>query len=162
MNSAKRSSASSTLASSVYFAESTIELDVVRAWPLMLNYPAWNPAFVGGQVTRIRGRPSSEGELVLIKLRDSSGAWAPSFYAKTIKVTTHRHIVWDVYFADGSAYHSFLDFGLNEIPHGLRFSICCYERNQRHGLSLREHRKEYANSMHSLAAAFERYCKGHA
>src|SRR5882672_7461797 len=97
---------------SAYFADRLVDCALEKAWIALLNYQAWNPHFAGVDITRIRGNPSSEGELVLIKDRIPyvKGEDPPEFYAETVRVIPHTSIVWCVYSKVGDAFRNFVDF----------------------------------------------------
>src|SRR5262245_58205337 len=104
----------------VYYAESLVNCTLRKAWKIMLDYQSWNPTFAEAEVIPVRGEPSTEGELVLIRksLTDVKGEPLPQFYAETVKVVPDRRIVWYVYPKEGDAFRNFVDFGLTEVAAG--------------------------------------------
>lgn len=151
----------------VYHAESLVNCGMEKAWKIMLNYEAWNPTFVDAVVTPVRGRYRSEGELVLIKKAPSNGNGGelPPFYAKTVKVTRHAHVVWYVYPRDENPsynFRNFVDFGLTETGSGVKFNVFYYAQVSSSGESLAKEKKEYGAAMREIAVAFKSYCEARA
>jgi hypothetical protein len=149
---------------SVYYAESVVNCGIEKAWKVMLDYQAWNPSFVGAEVTSVSGQARAEGEIVMIKkqLIGANGEPLPVFYAETVKVVPHRHIVWYVYKKQGDSFRNFVDFGLSEAPSGVRFNVYYYAQNQISAELLIENRRQSEVSLQNLATAFKRYCEAHA
>lgn len=144
---------------SVYYARSVIACPLDIAWQHLLSYETWNPAFRGAQVTRISGHPREEGELVLIQTLDQTGAALPAFYARTVCLVPHRHVVWFVYPKLGSSFRNFLDFGLIELPSGLQFDVCYYTHDKLSADALIQQRREFQIGMDTIATAFKAYCE---
>ena len=157
---ARNVAAGSESARSVYYAQSQLACTVEQAWPRMLAYQDWNPGFVGGTVSRLRGQPASEGELVLISLVDAAGNPVPEFYAETLKVVPLRHIVWDVYPKAGEAFRNFLDFELTPAAHDrAEFRIHCYTQDRLTGALLEQQRAQSQAGLNALATAFREHCQ---
>jgi hypothetical protein len=149
------------LTPSVYYAESEVECTLAKAWEILLDYPAWNPTFAGAQVSTVKGAPRTEGEVVLIRkpLLDVKGEPIPEFYAETVKLAPQRHIVWYVYPKAGEDFRNFVDFGLAETAHGVRFNIYYYEQNLLSGELLEKQRRDYAAALQHTANTFKAYCE---
>jgi hypothetical protein len=148
---------------SVYYSEILIDCPIDKAWKFMLDYEAWNPTFVGAEVVPVKGKARTEGELVLIRksLKDIKGEPLPEFYAETVKVVPHRHIVWYVYPKGTGDFRNFVDFGLSEEPSGVKFSVYYYAQN-RIAPELLSKEREATQKIHGeLAAAFKKYCETH-
>lgn len=144
---------------SVYYARSVIACPLDIAWQHLLSYETWNPGFRGAQVTRVSGHPREEGELVLIQTLDQTGAALPAFYARTVRLVPHHHVVWIVYPKEGSSFHNFLDFGLIELPGRVQFNVCCYTQDKLSGEALGQQRTAFQRDMNTIAAAFKDHCE---
>lgn len=146
---------------SVYYAESIVRCTLAQAWEAMLDYQSWNPTFVGAQVIPVKGEPRTQGEVVLIskRLTDLKGEPLPEFFAETVRVVQHRHIVWYVYPKDREGFRNFVDFCISEAAGGVRFSIQYYEQDLVSGELLVEHRNNNTATLEQSAAAFKTYCE---
>jgi hypothetical protein len=150
---------------SVFYAEILIDCSVEKAWQAMLDYEAWNPTFAGGsKVTPVSGEPRSEGEVVYIEktMKGFDGQPLPGFYAKTVKVVPHRHMVWYVHPKDCDDFRNFVDFWLDERPEGVKFSIYYYSQNRMSSETLLEQRKFGEAVLQESVAAFKKYCESRA
>jgi hypothetical protein len=155
----------------VYFDETVVHCDIATAWEILVDYEAWNPTFVGAQVTRIEGTPRSEGERVRIHktYSDPLGDAVPEFYAETVKIVPGRRIVWYCYAREGHTYQNqkdpfrnFVDFGLTELPSGgVRFAIFYYAQNRLSGESLSREREFMRSTLLGSVTAFRDYCERH-
>jgi hypothetical protein len=145
----------------VYYAETTIDCSLDKAWMSLLRYESWNPTFANAEVVRVAGDHRSEGELVQIRKmrKDVKGDPLPEFFALTVKVVPRAHIVWYVYPKEGSAFRNFVDFGISEAPSGVKFNIRYYAQDALSGELLQKQRTDYEAGMHRLAAAFKQYCE---
>lgn len=149
-------------AASSYYASSLVHCPLEDAWRSMVNYPAWNPGFVGSRVTRVQGDPNVEDEIVLIELVDGRGDPLPPFYAQTLNVVPWRRMVWYAHDARGNAFRNFISFELVPEPHGIVFSIHWYALDRLTGPSLTEHRKATELGLQQLADAFKTFVSTHA
>jgi hypothetical protein len=149
---------------SVYYAEGTVSCSLQNAWRLLLDYEAWNPSFIGAQVSLVAGKKGSEGEIVLIKksIVDANGEPWPQFYAETVKLVREQHIVWYLYPKEGDAFRNFVDFGLSEVGSGVRFNIYYYSQTQVAGEALAQQRTEMKAALGDLVTAFQNHCAGNA
>lgn len=149
---------------SVFFVECVITCPIEHAWKCLLDYKAWNPSFVGAQVIPIRGAPSSEGEVVLIrkKVPRPDGKMSPEFYAETVKIIPYRRIVWYVHPKDGNTFRNFVDFGLTEVANGVKYNVCYYAQHPLSGEALKIERMGNEDALPKYAQAFKEYCEGSA
>jgi hypothetical protein len=149
---------------SIHYAESYVACSLQQAWNLVLDYPSWNPSFVGAEVIPVSGPRGGEGEVVQIKkqLKAVTGDSLPPFYAKTVKLVPLRHIAWYVYPMEGDAetFRNFVDFGLSEVAQGLRFSVNYYAQARLTADLLSKQRAERDASLGRLVLAFKRHCEG--
>jgi hypothetical protein len=141
--------------------ETEVNTGLRGVWTALLQYEVWNPTFADATVVPITGGYRSEGEIVLIKKRgvDQAGTSIPEFYAETVKIIPFSRICWYVHPKDGESFRNFVDFGLSEIPSGVRFSINYYEQSLLTGEQLAQHRRESTLSFPELAAAYKAYCE---
>lgn len=146
---------------SVYYAEILVNCTKEKAWKAMLDYQAWNPTFIGAQVTPVCGKPGTEGEVVRIgkQLSDVNGDPLPEFFAETVKVVPERHIVWYVHPKEGDAFCNFVDFGLVEAGGEVKFQVLYYEQNRLSGSVLLRQREQFEATLLAVAAAFKSYCE---
>jgi hypothetical protein len=148
-------------AASVYHAESLVHCSLDHAWNVMQDYEAWNPSFVGATVRRVSGEPRSEGEVVLIRKlgTEVTGEESPDFHAVTVKWVPSSRLVWYVYPVTGRSFRNFVDFGLAEVPDGVRFTINYFAQDALSGELLDQQRKGYEEFLPVLARAFKAYCE---
>jgi len=155
-------------APSAYFAATVVKADRDYAWRALLSYERWNPSFVGAQVTRLRGSPGTEGELVLISktVSEQQGEAFPPFYCETVRALPGHRIVWYVYAKERHSYRgyedpfrNFVDFGLMELPDGLHFTIAYYAQNRLAPDNLSQERGFMQPLLDDIATAFSKYCE---
>lgn len=144
---------------SIYYAESTVNCRIQKAWELMLNYQTWNPGFLGATITRVLGEPNSEGEVVQIGLLDPTGRPLPPFYARTMKVEPCRRIAWYCHSKLDDSFRTFLEFGLAALTSGTRFSIQWYSLDRVSNEALEQHRTVTDATVQNLAVAFKSHCR---
>lgn len=145
---------------SVYYVEILVNCDLARAWEIMLDYKTWSPGYTEADITTVRGTPHTEGEIVLVsKPLLMDGEPLPQFYTETVKVVPHQHLVGYAYPREGRLFRNFIDFGLSKVSSGVRFDIHYYEQNLLSGDALIKHRKEFEQSLQTVAAAFKSYCE---
>lgn len=147
---------------SIYYAETTVNCRLETAWELLLNYPAWNPGFVGAAIIRVCGEPHSEGEVVEIIFVDDSGVPLAPRYARTIKVEPCRCIAWYCYPKLDDSFRIFLEFRVMVVTSGVRFSIQWYALDRLPTEALAEHRTATDATVQNLAVAFKAYCEAQA
>lgn len=146
---------------SVVYTECSIDCPIERAWERLMNYEEWNPSFAGSHITRVRGAPRTEGELVLIRKTELriNGEKYPEFYAETVKIVPQRHIVWYIYPKEGSSFRNFVDLGLTPEGKGVRLNTYYYAQNPLFGESLQAERNTLEAALNKNALAFKKYCE---
>jgi hypothetical protein len=146
-------------APSVFYVETLVKAALQHAWCVVLDYQNWNPNFVGAQVSRTRGEPGAEGEVVRIQCLGADGKPLPEFHAETVRVVPRANIVWWVYREGKDGFRNFVDFGLQEQVSGVSFKISYYAQNLLSDAPLLQYRRESAASLERVAAAFKSHCE---
>jgi polyketide cyclase/dehydrase/lipid transport protein len=107
----------STLVHFVWDGELTLDAPVEQAWPLVLDYPAWQSY---SKVEHISGEPGGEGEIVLLS-KDEEGFELPPYYSKVLKLAPPRRVIWKTYPEEGSDFFGIVEFQLHEAGQKTRF-----------------------------------------
>jgi hypothetical protein len=146
---------------SAYYDSIDVHCPIERAWPILLDYQAWNPDFAGVEVTRVPGTPSGEGEIVLIKDRVPyiQGEPPPEFYAQTVTIREPSQVVWCVFSKEGPEFRNFIDLALTRTSGGVKFEVRYYEQVCIPSQKLAAHRSESKTVYANLVAAFKAYAE---
>lgn len=148
----------------VSYAASEVACDIETAWEVLLDYPAWNPTFVGATVTHVDGPVGGEGETVRIskELKDPTGTKLPAFHAETVRIVPQRHLVWYVFGDDGDPFRNFVDFGLTPTESGCRWNAYYYAQYAVEPERLAEWAELQQRTLDETGEAFAKYCEARA
>lgn len=153
----------STVIATIYYAETDVAASLDRAWPILLDYRAWNPSFARAVVTTVTGESGAQGEVVHILDLDASGTPVNEFYAETTRIVPNRSIAWFVYPLDRESFRNFVDFELVPRDGGVVFQVRYYA--QVPGDATPEQRAEQQAAGDAayvdLARAFKEYVESH-
>jgi hypothetical protein len=98
-----------------FLLDSTVE----KAWPHVLDYPAWQNFPL---VQHVSGRPGEEGEVVRLR-KEEGGFSSPPYYARTIKLEPNHRVIWKVYLEPGQ-----VDFDMSGF---VEFTVAPGEERQK-------------------------------
>jgi hypothetical protein len=147
---------------SAFFPHVEVDVPMDVAWPTMVDYMSWNPAFANARVTTVAGTPGAEGEVIHIEQYDAEGSLTQVFRAETVRIVPRHHITWAVFPEEGDDYLNFGDFELLERPGGVEFYIQYFAQTRTANADLAEVRAGLESGLRELVLAFKAYCESHA
>lgn len=139
-----------------------IDVPIETAWPVMIDYPTWNPGFDDATViTVIAGEKGAEGEVAHIQFGDGTGAITSELIAETIRLAPPHNLTWFVTEVGGDDDERFLDFELVEADTGgVVFNLHYYGLTRTPEPELAAYREQHQQLVENLGAALKEYLEG--